>query len=132
AGWPRRPGQTREPRPTAAAGPEPSEGLLVRPALLGARSRQGSLAPRRRVPCVQSGRGDLLRAGQPLPRQVFAGADPRTRERRLLRRAVTWRDSWKPSQPWSVSFRRRKCRSEEHTSELQSRENLVCRLLLEK
>src|SRR5436309_7223533 len=24
------------------------------------------------------------------------------------------------------------CRSEEHTSELQSRENLVCRLLLEK
>src|SRR5690606_42157978 len=26
----------------------------------------------------------------------------------------------------------RKCRSEEHTSELQSRENLVCRLLLEK
>src|SRR5690606_30156037 len=29
------------------------------------------------------------------------------------------------------SFRTR-CRSEEHTSELQSRENLVCRLLLEK
>src|SRR5215475_5436778 len=26
----------------------------------------------------------------------------------------------------------RACRSEEHTSELQSRENLVCRLLLEK
>src|SRR5690606_40830164 len=26
----------------------------------------------------------------------------------------------------------RSCRSEEHTSELQSRENLVCRLLLEK
>src|SRR5207342_3949529 len=25
-----------------------------------------------------------------------------------------------------------RCRSEEHTSELQSRENLVCRLLLEK
>src|SRR5690606_39597735 len=28
--------------------------------------------------------------------------------------------------------RRRRVRSEEHTSELQSRENLVCRLLLEK
>src|SRR5436309_7107564 len=28
--------------------------------------------------------------------------------------------------------RRRRPRSEEHTSELQSRENLVCRLLLEK
>src|SRR5690606_40399202 len=27
---------------------------------------------------------------------------------------------------------RQRCRSEEHTSELQSRENLVCRLLLEK
>src|SRR5690606_39417773 len=26
----------------------------------------------------------------------------------------------------------KECRSEEHTSELQSRENLVCRLLLEK
>src|SRR5207302_9283616 len=26
----------------------------------------------------------------------------------------------------------KRCRSEEHTSELQSRENLVCRLLLEK
>src|SRR5690606_41485675 len=39
----------------------------------------------------------------------------------------------------SSSFRSRRCvpprissRSEEHTSELQSRENLVCRLLLEK
>src|SRR5690606_42029864 len=31
-----------------------------------------------------------------------------------------------------VICRRRWCRSEEHTSELQSRENLVCRLLLEK
>src|SRR5690606_40579280 len=30
------------------------------------------------------------------------------------------------------SRRVRECRSEEHTSELQSRENLVCRLLLEK
>src|SRR5436309_12655869 len=29
-------------------------------------------------------------------------------------------------------LQRRVCRSEEHTSELQSRENLVCRLLLEK
>src|SRR5690606_40944310 len=34
--------------------------------------------------------------------------------------------------PRLVSWRGRKLRSEEHTSELQSRENLVCRLLLEK
>src|SRR5436309_6683915 len=33
-----------------------------------------------------------------------------------------------PEQPESAEMRR----SEEHTSELQSRENLVCRLLLEK
>src|SRR5438034_8172204 len=30
------------------------------------------------------------------------------------------------------SHRRRRCRSEEHTSELQSHSDLVCRLLLEK
>src|SRR5690606_41484634 len=36
---------------------------------------------------------------------------------------------------WSIPIRRQDTsdrRSEEHTSELQSRENLVCRLLLEK
>src|SRR3712207_7437216 len=32
----------------------------------------------------------------------------------------------------SESFGARECRSEEHTSELQSRQYLVCRLLLEK
>src|SRR3712207_9473366 len=37
------------------------------------------------------------------------------------RRALTWRSSSTTS-----------CRSEEHTSELQSRQYLVCRLLLEK
>src|SRR5690606_41795458 len=35
-------------------------------------------------------------------------------------------------QPQSANFGSRLTRSEEHTSELQSRENLVCRLLLEK
>src|SRR3712207_8498574 len=33
---------------------------------------------------------------------------------------------------WRVSLQRHKLRSEEHTSELQSRQYLVCRLLLEK
>src|SRR5690606_40686180 len=33
---------------------------------------------------------------------------------------------------WSIQVPDVKIRSEEHTSELQSRENLVCRLLLEK
>src|SRR2546429_3775491 len=34
--------------------------------------------------------------------------------------------------PWILAFRRLHDRSEEHTSELQSRLHLVCRLLLEK
>src|SRR5690606_40337452 len=56
------------------------------------------------------------------------------------------KNSWsgRPTMPSSQSFSRIHCRmrdspdsaapvrSEEHTSELQSRENLVCRLLLEK
>src|SRR2546430_11457276 len=42
-------------------------------------------------------------------------------------RKARWRGSrWRPCR------RRGSCRSEEHTSELQSQSNLVCRLLLEK
>src|SRR3712207_8218343 len=37
-----------------------------------------------------------------------------------------------PDQPTSVTVLRARARSEEHTSELQSRQYLVCRLLLEK
>src|SRR5690606_40675583 len=36
------------------------------------------------------------------------------------------------SRKFSLSYQNATVRSEEHTSELQSRENLVCRLLLEK
>src|SRR5258707_6334790 len=40
---------------------------------------------------------------------------------------------WKRSSRWLPMARRGRCwRSEEHTSELQSRQYLVCRLLLEK
>src|SRR5256885_4878242 len=39
--------------------------------------------------------------------------------------AMRWPARWRPSWPL-------RCRSEEHTSELQSPCNLVCRLLLEK
>src|SRR2546422_4511726 len=42
------------------------------------------------------------------------------------RRRACWAD-WAPVTP-----ARSRCRSEEHTSELQSRLHLVCRLLLEK
>src|SRR5690606_41384901 len=37
-----------------------------------------------------------------------------------------------PPRPYTPLLTRTLVRSEEHTSELQSRENLVCRLLLEK
>src|SRR3989454_5836976 len=43
-------------------------------------------------------------------------------EFRIVWRRKTWETGWKPVPP----------RSEEHTSELQSPCNLVCRLLLEK
>src|SRR5207247_10105141 len=39
---------------------------------------------------------------------------------------------WSTSRTYSSATRRRKIRSEEHTSELQSRVDLVCRRLLEK
>src|SRR3989442_13749871 len=43
------------------------------------------------------------------------------------------RGSGRPGVQWSWSLSRRsRSRSEEHTSELQSRPHLVCRLLLEK
>src|SRR6266511_6169815 len=51
-----------------------------------------------------------------------------TRPRSGSSRAVS--GSWRSSSSRSMS--RCPSRSEEHTSELQSRENLVCRLLLEK
>src|SRR5690606_41928692 len=52
------------------------------------------------------------------------------RQRRRLRRAGGVRRRRHPASHPRVGVRPR--RSEEHTSELQSRENLVCRLLLEK
>src|SRR5690606_39658320 len=80
---------------------------------------------------------DVLRGGSPAgtgalpaddrelaaPRGTGGGADRPVRDCR-------WSGSADPaSAPCSG---RRAGRSEEHTSELQSRENLVCRLLLEK
>src|SRR2546422_5455891 len=55
------------------------------------------------------------------------GGGPQRRERRVLRRPPRERDRSGPP-----TERRAQARSEEHTSELQSRLHLVCRLLLEK
>src|SRR5688572_32685332 len=62
---------------------------------------------------------------------------------RSVHMLVFWREGGRPLDPDSVSQRFRRLvertglplirfRSEEHTSELQSQSNLVCRLLLEK
>src|SRR5438874_8068178 len=51
------------------------------------------------------------------------------RSRRRSRRA---RPPWHRTPPPRASRAAGRCRSEEHTSELQSRRDLVCRLLLEK
>src|SRR5690606_40150241 len=53
---------------------------------------------------------------------------PDARPRPRVRRATPDR----PPRRHGPAARPRRARSEEHTSELQSRENLVCRLLLEK
>src|SRR5258708_30630345 len=49
----------------------------------------------------------------------------------VLRRR-TWSRAGRPSRTNPVWAPRAACRSEEHTSELQSPDHLVCRLLLEK
>src|SRR5690606_41573567 len=54
-----------------------------------------------------------------------AGAAPRAADAWCV---GSWRNLVRPAEPQRES---RSVRSEEHTSELQSRENLVCRLLLD-
>src|SRR5690606_40730577 len=52
--------------------------------------------------------------------------------RSATRSSTSSSSRWRSSGSASSSHVRGAARSEEHTSELQSRENLVCRLLLEK
>src|SRR5690606_41251371 len=66
----------------------------------------------------------------PTPTPPLPARPPRSPVRRWPGRSAAW--PW-PGRPCcSCSARARRRKSEEHTSELQSRENLVCRLLLEK
>src|SRR5690606_40838940 len=70
------------------------------------------------------------------PRPASAVRAPATCGGAARRRAARASAGWRGPAPAPACDRRRGCshraRSEEHTSELQSRENLVCRLLLEK
>src|SRR5207249_11216339 len=74
------------------------------------------------------------RGGRSLPRRPKGPRDvlaaPSWRGRRLQRRSIARRDGVSPPPRRDGSRNHR--RSEEHTSELQSRFDLVCRLLLEK
>src|SRR5690606_42067254 len=76
-----------------------------------------------------------LHAALPIYHQLLATEHRTTRQRRIVQRVQQVRPDQVDrvlhrSHPSDV--RQRVVRSEEHTSELQSRENLVCRLLLEK
>src|SRR3712207_7289544 len=77
---------------------------------------------RSRGSCCSSGRGRYASPSAPLGRSAGRA------QRRLLWPPLPWRTrSLKKGGPHSPPQR-----SEEHTSELQSRQYLVCRLLLEK
>src|SRR5690349_23236168 len=62
------------------------------------------------------------------PRLLIGGAGPQ----RTLPLVARYADIWNAQQLPPEGVRERSARSEEHTSELQSRRELVCRLLLEK
>src|SRR5690606_40773157 len=88
------------------------------------------------VPYTTLFRSDARRAGRDdhLP---LVGEAPRARARRGRRRLphqALYRRRARLAHRRAAALARRRVleRSEEHTSELQSRENLVCRLLLEK
>src|SRR2546430_13188251 len=70
----------------------------------------------------------LFRSGDALTIDVAADAD----SREALQKASLPQTRWPDLKPWGLNFRGARLRSEEHTSELQSQSNLVCRLLLEK
>src|SRR5437773_4209358 len=53
-------------------------------------------------------------------------------KRHYFLRLKTWFDPLRKPKQTTDSVMRNSCRSEEHTSELQSHHDLVCRLLLEK
>src|SRR2546430_11298270 len=84
----------------------------------------------------------LFRSLQPVPRRVAlvsarqrVGADPAAAVRHRSRRPAPGRALGRRARGGGrapVPVRASGVRSEEHTSELQSQSNLVCRLLLEK
>src|SRR5690606_41673553 len=99
--------------PSSAAPPPPTSTLFPYTTLFRSRSRPRHLRPHRKRPEA----GNRRRPGDH-PCRARAQGETVRRGGAVARRAPR-RDH-------------AQARSEEHTSELQSRENLVCRLLLEK
>src|SRR5690242_10973168 len=95
-------------------------GLVARPR---ARHHQPHKTP--------SNRGSVRRTPQDFADLRRSSPDPRIRSPHQPRRARTHLARAQPDQKASPQISA-KTRSEEHTSELQSHVNLVCRLLLEK
>src|SRR5690606_41393714 len=82
-----------------------------------------------------SGPGATARSSISLPRKPEKGGRPATEiapTKNIAPSSSGWRRAGAVTRSVPYSPRWRAMRSEEHTSELQSRENLVCRLLLEK
>src|SRR5690606_39392641 len=75
-------------------------------------------------------RADAL--AHPAPHAASLAAVRRRREHGRRAPARAHREGARGGRAVREAHRRPRSRSEEHTSELQSRENLVCRLLLEK
>src|SRR5207249_9019766 len=89
--------------------------------------------PTRRSSDLTSSKGAAIRAPKTAAirsRNAGAGGNTRAVLPSLLREKRTSRRV--RARPMSMSLTLRHSRSEEHTSELQSRFDLVCRLLLEK
>src|SRR2546429_2547963 len=78
---------------------------------------------RRHTRCSRDWSSDVCSSDLPSP---SAQARPTSSGRPIFRHASV------PRRPFSTAPKARRARSEEHTSELQSRLHLVCRLLLEK
>src|SRR5438067_6134094 len=87
-----------------------------------------------RVPRHQDGPVFLLLMLRPPPRSTLFPYTTLFRSRRIpVSELPLSRGLWAAMPRWPPSQQRRSAtRSEEHTSELQSRFDLVCRLLLEK
>src|SRR3712207_7661366 len=77
-------------------------------------------------------RSGVVMTGTHAPLRAQAPARDTAAVTRQVAPGVTVRRMYRPEGPWRVHAAEIALRSEEHTSELQSRQYLVCRLLLEK